>query len=157
MDNNQKEIVERPIGVKIISIFYYICSLASAIYFLANIFLLIWISIKYPSFNTQNADPNLANIINIFAVPELSVFIFYLVISVILAVVFFVLARGLWKLKFWAKISSINLSIVVIIYSIYQIIRHSEILFVLIGAGFAMIIPHLTLNEKVKEAFNRIS
>jgi len=153
MNNNQRQIVERPVGIKIISIFYYICSLASAIYFLVNVFFLIWVSIKYPPFNPQDIDPSMANIMSVFVIPDLGTFIFYILISIIIAVVFFVLARGLWKLKSWAKISAINLSIVVIIYSVYQIIRHSDILFVVIGAGFGIIITHLTLNKKSKEAF----
>ncbi len=144
-----------PLGVKIIGVVFYICSVISAIYFLVNIFLFIWISIKYPSFSTQNINPNMANITNIFAVPELKIFIFYLVISVIIAVVFFIVSRNLLKLKFWAKISAINLSIVAVIYSIYQIIRYSDILFVVLSAGFGIIIAHLTLDKKAKEAFKK--
>lgn len=157
MNNDQKQIVERPIGIKIISIWYYLCSLGSAIYFLVNVFFLIWVSIKYPPFNTQDIDPSMANIMSVFVIPDLGTFIFYILISFIIAVAFFIVAKGIWKLKFWAKISAINLSIVVIIYSVYQIIRHSDILFVVMGTGFGIIITHLTLNKNSKEAFNRVS
>jgi len=135
--NKQVQIREIPSGIKIISIFYYICSIASAIYFLVNIILLILLKVRYSSLNLSYIES----------------IIIYILFSLLAAVIFFILARGLWKLKHWARISSIDLSIAIIIYLIYDLIKNQNIISVLIIWGFAMIITHLLLNEKVKETF----
>jgi flagellar biosynthesis protein FlhB len=144
---NQEQSKEVPVGVKVISIFYYICAVASAIYSLVNIFLLIWVKVKYITLSNTSALGGMS-----FYFKEVAIYILF---SLLAAVIFFILARGLWRLKPWARISSINLSIAIIIYLVYQLIRASEIIYILIIWGFAMIITHLTLNEKAKEAFKK--
>jgi len=124
---SQEQVKQAPIGVKTISM----------IYFIGAIFLIIFGTTAV----LVSANSGYTPIILTFII------LFSLVISC------FIIARGLWKLKQWARIAAIILLILMMAFTmiiIFEDMTFVSYLFIAIGLS---IIAYLLFNKKVKEAF----
>lgn len=81
------------------------------------------------------------------------VFIVISVVFVGIGIFFFFVARGLWRLKNWARILTIVLQALSIIYYLYTIIIGAGGYFSLIVS--AVIVAYLLFSKKVNEAFRK--
>jgi hypothetical protein len=137
------EIKRIPTGVKVISVLYYI---GATILIISSIALIIGgavlgsISNQYPLLETLGIIGG-----------GLLIFIGILVIG--LGILFFFIARGLWKGKSWAKIIVIVFSLLEIIFAIFSI-SGGDIAGGIINIIISLIIGgYLLLNNNVKTAF----
>jgi len=93
-----------PVGVKIVSIIYYI---QVALFIIMGLFMLF--GAKRMTDVVIAASPMLGEFVNVFLIRIVGIFL------IALAVVIFIIARAIWKLKQWGRI-------VAIIFAIFGII-----------------------------------
>lgn len=140
-----------PIIVKIISVFYWITSLIFALF---GIILVIFSNLIVSTINSSDMssymdalDPNVLSILT----PGffIGIGVFFIILCVLLSL----LGRGLWKLKPWARITAIVLSIFMVIYEIYSMIIYfafGQIIWLLIYGAIGY---YLLFNEEAKKSF----
>jgi len=131
-----------PVGVQIISVFYYICA---ALCVLLGLFL------------TLGASAIVSLLVE--STPELESFLTGGVIVGLGVVVIgagllcFCIGRGLWKLKAWAKILAMILSAIGLIFIVYSMIKGFAFLQVVRFAINAAILIYLIFAKEAKGAF----
>jgi lysylphosphatidylglycerol synthetase-like protein (DUF2156 family) len=131
-----------PVGVQVISVFYYICAVICV---LLGLLILIFAGGIVSYFADQS--PELLGVITVGVIAALGILL------ALLGVLTFFVGRGLWKLKPWARIVAIILGIVSVIYAIYGMITGFGIMQVInlaIGAGIAI---YLIVDKEAKRAF----
>jgi hypothetical protein len=129
MDKKKEQVEKVPNGVKVVSM----------IYFIGAIFLIIFGTTAV----LVSANSGYTPIILTFII------LLSLVISC------FIISKGLWKLKPWARIAAIILLILIMIFTmiiIFEDMTFVSYLFIAIGLG---IIAYLLFNKKAKEAFKK--
>lgn len=144
-----------PLGVKLISIFFYV---SAALGLLSVIFS---IAIIFNFFNISNL--LLGRIFRLYSDKSIIVGIFK---GIILCIASVLTAYGLWKLRYWAKILAILLSMLGIISLINSVIANyfyikigvqnplTLIIYTLPGLIISfVIILYLVFSKKVREAF----
>jgi len=127
-----------PVGVKIISVLNYINSALSVI---VGVLFILLILINYDTVISELED-NLGVWVTIL----LSLFL------IAVGVIAFLIARGLWNGKEWARITQIILSAAFAVIAIINLIG-GEWSSVLSLAVNGLIAGYLSLNKKVKEFF----
>jgi hypothetical protein len=135
-----------PAGVQIISVLHYIFAVLLA---LLGLFFIILSGLIVSAVNSPeaNIDPSIAAVITSGLIIGMGVFL------IVVGVLIFFLGRGLWKLKEWARITSIILSALLVVYEIYYMIvsfAFMQIIWVLI---FLAIGIYLTFSKEAKAAF----
>lgn len=105
------------IGVKIISVFHYI----NSGFWMMLGFILLTSSRGIVDYIVDNAISQIPEMINIDKELLVSVVVTLGIISLGFSILNFFVARGLWKLKQWARIVSIVLASIVIIFTVYSI------------------------------------
>ncbi len=135
-----KEIKKVPVGVKIISVWYYIGAV-----------IIVLLSLLY-LFGSRFAG-SLVNRFQLFAIFGVS---FFIVIGIILmgfGVLSFFIARGLWKAKNWARIAAIILACVGIFITLtYIVMGDIEIIPILFNG---IVGGYLLFNKNVKIIFRK--
>ena len=130
-----------PTGVKIISILYYIGAVFAAI---SGILFIIGASFI----------SSLLNSIPLLSALGSSLFIVVGIVFILLGILQFFIARGLWKGRNWARVLVIIFSVIAILLGIYVIIQGS-IMNGIINLVFSGIIGgYLLFSRKVKDAFS---
>lgn len=135
-----------PVGVQIISVLHYIFAVLLA---LLGLFFIILSGLIVSAVNSPeaNIDASIAAVITSGLIIGMGVFL------IVVGVLIFFLGRGLWKLREWARITSIILSTLLVAYEIYSMItlfRFMEIVWLLI---FAVVAVYLTFSKEAKTAF----
>jgi hypothetical protein len=135
-----------PLGIKIISVFFYALAI---VYALFGLFAII-------SSNGVAESIVLAGGFDSSIVSSLSIaIVIFGLIIIALAILEFFIARGLWKLKTWARVLAIILSILgllIVITSIVLDFRYLQILNLLVNLIIAI---YLLFFNEVKEAFRK--
>jgi uncharacterized membrane protein (DUF2068 family) len=138
--------LESPLGVKVISIIYYILA---GLYILFALFLIIFS-------NRLATSAVVSNALDYSAIGTVAVVIIVFGIFLIgLAVLEFFVARGLWRVKNWARILAIILAIigmVILVFSIMTKFGYTKIVNILIDLGIAV---YLLFSREVKKAFRK--
>jgi hypothetical protein len=135
-----------PLGVKIISVLHYILT---GIYALFGIFIIIY---------SKSLATNIADSASLLSSDVAGITVILIIFSVFLigvGVLEFFVARGLWRVKQWARILAIILAILGTVSAIYSLIvnfKYSQIVQLLIDSAIGI---YLLFSEEVKEAFKK--
>jgi hypothetical protein len=138
-----------PLGVKIISILYYI-----GVVLCLAFGLIILITSKAMAVSMVASNPGLG----LESIPSGTLVTLIIIIGVILigaSIFAFFIGRGIWRLRKWARITAIILAILGLISAIFSMIigfKPTQIISLLID-GF--IAGYLLFNKEVKEAFKK--
>jgi magnesium-transporting ATPase (P-type) len=140
-----------PIGVKIISVLHYI---ASIIFIILGLFMIIFSGIMVSAINS----PEMSEIYSAYEFDVTSILTqgFFIGVGVFfsaLAFLVFFVGRGLWKLKPWARITAIIMSVLMILYEVYSIIVAFTFMQIIWLAIYIAIAVYLIFNKEVKKAF----
>jgi lysylphosphatidylglycerol synthetase-like protein (DUF2156 family) len=135
-----------PVGVQIISVLHYIFAVLLA---LLGLFFIILSGLIVSAVNSPeaNIDPSIAAVITPGLIIGMGVFL------IIVGVLIFFLGRGLWKLKEWARITSIILSALLVVYEVYSMIVSFAIIQTIWILIFLAIGAYLTFSKEAKAAF----
>jgi hypothetical protein len=131
-----------PVGVQVISVFYYICAV---ICILLGLLIVIFSAAIVSIFETQ--DPELLGVITAGVIVGLGILL------VLLGVLTFFIRRGLWNLKPWARILAIILGIAAGAYAIYGMITAFGFMQIINLVISAVIAIYLIVNKEAKSAF----
>jgi hypothetical protein len=131
-----------PIGVKIISILYYI---AVGFFLITGLFIISFSGVIISTIISMDA--TLASVVTSGLVIGVGISL------LILSVLVFFISRGLWKLRLWAKITVITISLLMVIYEIYLIITTFAFMQLIQLAIHAAIGIYLIFNKEAKKAF----
>jgi lysylphosphatidylglycerol synthetase-like protein (DUF2156 family) len=131
-----------PVGVQVISVFYYICACFCV---LVGLLILIFAGAIVSLLTADN--PEFVGVITAGVIAGLGILL------ALLGVLTFFVGRGLWKLKPWARILAIILGIVAGIYAIYGMIKAFGFMQIINLAISAAIAIYLIVNKEVKRAF----
>jgi len=144
----EQETRKVPTGVKVIAVLDYISAAIFLLFVIFSLILGIWLLV-YPESIAQNLPANLFG--ELFSVIATFVLAAGLV-SLGLAILLFFVAKGLWKGKNWARIFTIIVSIIWLIFSFVQLFRgdFGQILNIII---YGLIGGYLLFSKKVKAAF----
>ncbi len=135
-----KKVLELPIGVKIISVLYYIAAVSSII---LGISFLAGASIAREALTSQ--------------IPTLVLFgpgmLIFGAVFLVVGIISFLIGRGLWKGKNWARIVAIIIAGIGIVFAIIGIVQGN-----IIGTLFRLVLNgviggYLLLNKQVKKVF----
>ena len=140
-----------PIGVKIISVLHYIASL---IFIILGLFMIIFSGIMVSVINS----PEMIEIYSAYEFDVTSILTqgFFIGVGVFfsaLAFLAFFVGRGLWKLKPWARITAIIMSVLMIIYELYSMIIAFAFMQIMGLAIYIAIAVYLIFSKEVKKAF----
>jgi uncharacterized membrane protein (DUF2068 family) len=142
-DKPVKDSKKIPIGVRIISILYYVMA---GLLVISGLFIILFSGIIVSTM--ISIDPNLSSVVNSQVIIWVGIFL------ILLGVLIFFVGRGLWKLKLWAKITALMISALMIVYEIYLMafdFRFIQVIQLLIYVAIAV---YLIVNKEAKKAFN---
>jgi uncharacterized membrane protein (DUF2068 family) len=131
-----------PIGVRIISIFYYIIA---GFLVLFGLFIIAFSGIIVSTM--ISIAPDLSSAINS------QIIIWIGICTLILGVLIFFVGRGLWKLRLWAKITAIMISALMVIYEIYLMFFEFRIIQIVQLVIYVVIAVYLIFHKEAKKAF----
>jgi ABC-type spermidine/putrescine transport system permease subunit I len=133
-----------PLGVKVISVLYYIYA---GLFVLMGIFFVIGSSYIVTEFNKALESSQITEDISLMTelVTSTNIVIFGIAL-IISAIVAFIVARGLWKRKKWARMVVIIISIIAVLSSIIDLELFRLAINAVIGA-------YLIFSKEVKQAF----
>lgn len=127
-----------PVGVKIISVLYYIAAVISILF---GLLALIGSKVFAPYFSTLWPEVALSGKIAVLGA-----------ILIVFAALFFFIARGLWKGQKWARIVAIISAILGLVSAILKIPKiDTRVIANLIIHG--LVLGYLLLSKKVRKAF----
>lgn len=143
-ENKPKEGSKKiPIGVKIISILYYI---VASFLVLFGLFIIIFSGIIVSTM--ISIAPDLSSAINS------QIIIWIGICTLILGILIFFVGKGLWKLKLWAKITAIMISALMVFYEIYLMFFEFRFIQVVQLIIYVAIAGYLIFHRGAKKVFS---
>jgi len=131
---------EIPIGVKIISIVYYVAAGLALI-----MAIMLFTGAAY-----VNSILGSIPLINILGILGSGLFVFGGIASLLSGVLSFFIGRGLWKLKNWARIFVIIFACIGVLIGIFSLFSWGAIVMLAVNGAIG---GYLIFSKEVKEAF----